>query len=487
MSAVTVAGAVGAIQADAAKGNVTDSAKGDVTDSAKGSITDAAQRNITGETPGEAALLSQSAEEQEIRRLDRQVMFELIRLAEFNTRYEQTINHLATWRKICYPLAQEAAYAGFLGYTATDLNQRSKGWSNPRLISPTAVKRALSSGTVGALLGSTSSMIELSANGAEAWKVYRRGFSPRASLSYVHSVAKRVDEMIARRHSLMGSAGFSGARRELFELKEKLLEYEKRRLVFEFTRWCAHSRGYAWYGNTFYVINATVNMARFSALQLGFKSFTVKKCGGATGPLILSSVFLAALGPAASSAVGNLVERHQKKCIGRKLSEQPPALSNEEARQGFERLAQLLTSADAGDPGSLLAAELAHLRKEKVGLDQLVFHEERKIQRTRKVAGQMSKIVPIISTMGVTSGTLSTIGYHAFRQMPVINNRLGLAGDTATVTSEAVALALTPAAGIMNYLYERDLKKKGEHPDQLLSKRLADLKELETILSTASH
>lgn len=124
-----------------------------------------------------------------------------------------------------------------------------------------------------ALIGGTSSLVELTANGVEALRAKQKGFSNRQSVNFVQTTVKRVNDMLASRHALMEQGHITGPHRELLELKEELLNYERDRLVFEFKRWNVHARGYTWYRNTFYVINATVNFGRFSSTMLGFKSF----------------------------------------------------------------------------------------------------------------------------------------------------------------------------------------------------------------------
>ncbi len=91
----------------------------------------------------------------------------------------------------------------------------------------------------------------------------------------------------------------------------------------------------------------------------------------------------------------------------------------------------------------------------------------------------------MISSLGAGSAVLSTIGYYGYRQQPLISNRLALAGDAAVIPAEAIALVATPVAAISAYRYERDLKSKGEHPEQLLSTRLKDLQALEKIVTDA--
>ena len=125
------------------------------------------------------------------------------------------------------------------------------------------------------------------------------------------------------------------------------------------------------------------------------------------------------------------------------------------------------------------------MREEKIGLDKLIFHEDRNIQRLRRVAGQQAITAPAISTLGAASGSLNTIGYYGYRQQPLISNKLGFAADATIIPAEAVALVATPAAAIRTYLYERNLSKKGEHPEQLVSTRLKDLKALEDMVNTA--
>jgi hypothetical protein len=440
-----------------------------------------------GDRSAEKLSAASSADlELQIRTLDREILLELLKLAEFNVRYQQCVNHCARWRNIVYPLAQEAGYAGFLGYTLTDVSQRGRGWNSPAVISPRSGKRALASATVGSLLGGTSSLLELTANGAESIRAKKQGFSQADSIAFLQSAVTKVDSMLDRRNKMMTEVNVTGTRRELLELKEQLLKYERDRLVFEFKRWSSHARGFGWYRNTFYIVNIAVNAGRFSAIQLGFKSFTQKKCVGATGIIQIATAFVAGLGPVSSSAVGTWVERHQRHLLDRKLPA-PPFISDQEAKQKFERLAQLLTSDETREQHGQLSAELVRLREEKVGLDTLIFHEERNIQRLRKVAGQQSRIVPFLSALGASSGICSTVGYHAYRQQPLISNRLGIAGDAAVIPAEAVALIATPAAAIAAYMYERNLRNKGEHPQQLLSKRLKDLKTLETLMTEISH
>lgn len=442
-----------------------------------------AERENVLETSAPAESLDGEAR---LRRLDRQILLELVKLAQHNVRYQQSVNHYARWRNFVYPLAQEAAYACFLGYSLTDLSQEARGWNNTKLISPSSIKRGLSSALLGSIMGAGSSMLEILCNGKEKIRSDKMGFSEHASLSFVRAALARVNLLLSERHELMNASAFSGKRRELVELKEELLKFERDRLVFEYKRWNAHARGYAWYKNSFYIINTTVNAARFGAVQLGFKSFTAKKCAAAVGPLLTSSSSLAALGPIMSSKCGEWASRRQENKLA-KVFPKTEILSDEEARLKFERLAELLVDSDLARQHGKLLADLVRLREEKLGLDKLIYHQEKNIERLRLVAGQQAKTAPFISSLGLSSGILSTVGYHGFRYKPKINNRLGFAGDTAVIAAEAVALYATPKAALSTHFYERNLQKQGVHPEQLLAKRLEDLQKLESVLVSESN
>lgn len=247
--------------------------------------------------------------ESQIRTYDRQIFLELVKLAEFNVRYQQNDNHYARWRKIIYPLAQESVYGCLLAFSISDLSQRYRGWDNPGKISPTSTKIALEGAMVGTLIGGTSSLVELAANGVEECKARRLGYSNAKAISSVRSKVKLIDEALVKRNALMQQVDRNCASWEFLKLKEELLHYERERLLFEFKRWNAHSRGVAWNKNTFYIINSAVNFSRFSAITLGLKSFTAPRASGAIGPVLSTAASLAGLGPAAGSVAGNWVAK----------------------------------------------------------------------------------------------------------------------------------------------------------------------------------
>lgn len=217
-----------------------------------------------------------------------------------------------------------------------------------------------------------------------------------------------------------------------------------------------------------------------SAISLSLQ----KKCGGALGPVLMSSSGLASAGPLLSNKFGSFIESRQKSILNREFPESG-ALSEEEAQLKYQVLLKLLEKNLDNTTHAPLLQELVNLREEHKGLDTLIFHQTKKIEYTRLVAGQQARTAPLISSMGFASGILTTLGYHAYRNKPKINNRLGFAGDCTVIPAEAIALLATPAAALKAAMYERALSKKNENPSQLLTKRMEELNKLEKILTVS--
>jgi hypothetical protein len=414
---------------------------------------------------------------EQLRALDKNIVFELIELARFNAQYQQAVNHHARWRNLVYPLAQEATYAGFMGYSVVDLHEHSTNWNKPSGISKTALRHGLESANVGAILGGGSSGLELLCCAAESHAVHAKGFGSSAAIATVASRVRTVDALIARRGSLLDQLPSTLPDYELWHLKGYLFQYERDRLTYEFQRWNAHSRGFFWYRNAFYVQNILANSIRFAGIQVAFQGLKSRPYLGAVSPMFLVSSVVASATPAISSMVGHVVERRQTKVLSRDLPAKP-FLTDAQAKQQLERLSHLLDT-EIPQRDNQLRMELTVLRTERVGMDKLINQSEQDIEKLHRVAAQQTIAAPLVGTLTAASATTNTVSYHAYRNRPSVSNHLGFAADFGTLTAEVIALYSTPKAAISAYLYERKLKSRGVHPEQLLSKRLEELQLLE--------
>ena len=154
--------------------------------------------------------------------------------------------------------------------------------------------------------------------------------------------------------------------------------------------------------------------------------------------------------------------------------------SNEDMEQHYQRLTDLLSAVGKLDePNKQLLADIALLRKDTFGVDETIHQEATKIRDLRRVAAQHAIVGPIVGALGVASGTIETVKYYGYRQTPKTANHLVIPASSSSLSAESLALYVTPKSAISGFLYEHKLRTQGQHPEQLLEKRLSDLDELE--------
>lgn len=427
-----------------------------------------------------------STTDSKIRQLDRQIILELVELDRFNIRYRLQVAQRARWRKVVYPLGQEAGAAALTAAVLVGIRQTTRGWNNPGLISKTAIRKSLGSATVGSVFGGTSSAVELLADGIQCYQERRRGFSSERAVAFQKTKLNNIEALLASRDKLMEDSTVTGDRRELLELKGHMSRYIRDRLVAEFEQWYAQAHAVRWYRNTFYVMNVISNFTRLAATQLGFRALKKPAYGGGIGPTQLAASGVATVAPVLSIAISHWVKKRQERRVSEKLGAAPP-ISNEEIEQHFQLLSELLAkSGELDERTRKVMADISLLRKHTLDVDQTILRESREILRLRGVADQRLIAGPIIGSLGVAAGTLATIGFHAYRDQPKINTRLGLPGGLLGLSAGSIALYLTPQGSISAFFYERSLRQKGQHPRQLLAKRLADLDRLEAAIKSIS-
>jgi hypothetical protein len=437
---------------------------------------DAAQAQVLQDTMAEA--------EDKIRHIDRQILLEFVELDRFNIRYRLEANRAAPWRSFVYPMAQEANAALLTANVIVGISQNARGWNKPRLVSKTALKKGFVCGALGSIIGGASSAVELAADTAQVLRERRLGFSSERAVACEQAKVKHINELLALRDKLVNDSTLTGDRRELVELKGNMGRYIRDRLVWEFKLWNGRARAYSWYKNSFYVLNILSNFTRFASIELGIKGLKYPRDNGGAGPTGISAGFIAATSPAISYGIGMCMKQYLLRHLDKKLGS-AQVQSDEEMEQQYQRAAQLLSAAAAHDETiKKLMADIATLRKDTIGLDEVIRRETRKTKEIRRVAAQQAIVGPIVGTLSLASGTLGTIGYYGYRFQPKINNRLGLPNGLLSLGGGALALYQTPKGMIQGRLYEHNLRQKGEHPDQLLGKRLVDLDEIE---STVKH
>lgn len=422
--------------------------------------------------------------EDKIRELDRQIALELVALDRFNINYRLEVAHRALWRKIVYPVGQEANAAALGASSIVSLHQNVRAWQQPSKISVMALSKGLKTATVGSALGGASSLLELAADATQLLRERGLGFSPRRAIAYERDKLKLIETCLQNRDKLLAESTASGAEREYLDLKGSLFRYVRNRMVSEFSQWYGQGNAVRWYRDTFYILNATSNFTLLAASQLGLKALSQKRFAAGAGPTQIVASSIATVAPSLSVILGLAAKNYSTRRAEKILRLIPP-LTNEEMEQHFMVLAELLSKVGRDDERNRrILADVERLRKHSIGVDETILRESRELIRMRGVAEQRAVAGPVIGSMGVASGILSTIGYYGFARDPVTKNRIALGSSISGVTASSLALYLTPQGTISSFLYEHKLRVQGKHPDQLLQKRLADLETLEAAIKS---
>lgn len=211
-----------------------------------------------------------------------------------------------------------------------------------------ARKKGLVSANCATIIGGSSSVLELCLDALATMRERRQGFSSEHAVAFIKGILKHVDELVVERERLMAYPSLSSDRRELLELKGQECKYLRDRLVFEFEQWNIHARQFAWYKNSFYVLNTISNFTRFTAVQLAFKALKNRRYSGAVGPVLIVSGAIATITPGTSFLVGRWMRRHETRLLAAELGERTP-VSSEEIEAHPKRLSQLLATGPEQD------------------------------------------------------------------------------------------------------------------------------------------
>lgn len=411
--------------------------------------------------------------------IDRALILEFIKLARFNIRFQQEANRHQPWRALTYPIAREAGTAVSFGSSLVDLRERVRGFDDPRLISKSSLRHAITTSIVGNTISGGASSAELAQNTWVMLNARRNGYSPKDSAAYVKSIVKTTDALFEQRNQLIVSPQAPERRRTLYEFEARLLRSIRERLLYEFTTWSCLSREQAWSENTFYAIDAVQNFTRVGSGIIGLRAFKQPNIGGSAAICGLVANSAATLNPLIRNAVGISIRKYQR----RKLSKDFP-VDRPDTSADLAVLAKLQKDIPEEKQSTLLA-DAVSFSDGGTRLDAVLERETKQIQRLRQVAQQQTISGPLIGLTGLSGSVLGTTAFYEYRTDRETTNSLLFAGRVAAVAGQGYALLLTPYTMIAGLRKQRRLKKRGELPSQLLEQRLKRLDELEQKIRAA--
>ncbi len=403
--------------------------------------------------------------------VDKALFQELVKLAKFNVHFHLEANRHQKWRNFTYPLARESGTALTFSATLIDLAQLSKGLDNPARISRTALKKAVTCGITGNAVSGTASALELAQNTWVMLKARDKGYSPKRSLEFVTNIIANTDRLLETRERLAAEV-LSSERRQVIDLETKMVRTIRQQLLFEFGTWSCHSRDQAWRENTFYTLDSLQNYTRMSAGILAMKTFDNPEIGryAVVAALVANSV--ATLNPIVRNLAGIAIRKHQARKLKYVFPFERPELPSNELNSLQEKLLTAEHQKEHNVDHQVWLRKVAALNQRSEKVDIQLDRETKDIERYRQIAQQQSISGPLIGLTGVTSSTLATVAVYGYPRDIETATRLGFAGRITQGTGQAYALLNTPYTILRGTIRNRELRRRGELPTQILQERL---------------
>ncbi len=410
--------------------------------------------------------------------IDKDLFLELVKLAKFNVHFHLEANLHQKWRTLTYPLARESGTALTFSASLIDLVQFSKGLDNRARISRTELKKAVTCGITGNAISGTASALELAQNTWVMWKAKEHGYSPKRSFEFVKNIIANTDRLLETREQLAAEVG-SSERKQVIDLETKMVRTIRQQLLFEFATWSCHSRDQAWRENTFYTLDSLQNYTRMTAGILARKTFDNPEIARYSIVCALVANSVATLNPIVRNLSGIAIRKHQEHRLKTLFPLERPELPTKELEALQEKLstAEHLKEHPVDHEAWLRKVATLNLRSEKV--DILLDRETKDIERYRQIAQQQSVSGPLIGLTGVASATLGTIAIYGYPRDFDTVNKLGFAGRITQGTGQAYALINTPYTVVKGMIRNRELRRRGELPTQILQERLVRLNRLD--------
>ncbi len=418
---------------------------------------------------------TEAASHERIISIDRTLLLELIKLARFNIQFHQEANRHQKWRALTYATGRETGTAVSFASSLVDLQQRVRGLEDPALISRNALRNVVTTSLVGNAISGSASGLELAQNTWVMLEAHKQGYSPKASVDFVKNIVGTTDTLFDERERAVAAYPLQLQReRRVYELDGILIRRIRQQLLSEFRTWSCHSRGRAWRENTFYSLDALQNFTRMSAAIIGLKGFSQPNVGGTAAVSTMVANSVATLNPIVCGLVGLAMRKYQLKKLSRELPIERPVVLDQSLAELKLKGKDMLNESE-----TKLMEEALSLSDKSERFDVVLDRENREIERLRRVAQQQTIAGPLIGLTSMPASILGTIAFYDYRHDRETTNKLLFAGRISAIAGQSYALIQTPYTMISGMRKNRQLKRRGELPSQLLEERLKNLDRLE--------
>jgi hypothetical protein len=217
------------------------------------------------------------------------------------------------------------------------------------------------------------------------------------------------------------------------------------------------------------------NYTRMSAAIMAMKTFGNPEIGRYAVVTALVANSAATLNPIISNLAGVVIRKHQERKLKTIFPCDRPELPSGELAAMQEKLSTEEHQKEHNVDHSAWLRKVAELNQRSEKVNVQLDRETKEIERYRQIAQQQTVSGPLIGLTGVASATIANVAVYGYPRDIDTVNKLGFAGRITQGTGQAYALINTPYTIIRGMIRNRDLRRRGELPTQLLQERLERL------------
>jgi hypothetical protein len=386
------------------------------------------------------------------------------------------------WRQWRYFVAQQTAALGYLASNTIDTAEFANSIRDPQRENDQYLRYGYTAGLVGSIIGGSADGLEIASNALLAAKNKRHGIDPSSAKKSALKWLREIDALMAKRSSLIEKLP-PGETTEIMALEGMLLKEYRDLGAYEFADVYSNIKSYQASSNVFYALD--IVSQTLASISWGLSINGVRQ-DSRNGPAILTALVAdsVALPSAPISYLANsLMYKYWRAKFAKELGEK----LDDTKKRTISTLALLkerVASANAESLTSLgpIANRLHAYSIWSTRYEGFMEKEEDRLDRFKEVARQYNTAGPAIALGNLGQDVVDTVGFYKYGHRDIVATRLYLAGSISTTGSSFGSFMFTNYRFLDDYLFERNLKRLHEMPEQLLQTRLNTLDELENRL-----
>ena len=414
--------------------------------------------------------------------LTNEALFKEIDLERFDLEYHRQGQQTSKYRRLRYFLLQQAAGSCHLAANLVNTVETGQHFKTPNDVSGNVFLATNCVGLTGAVLGSTSSSIELCSNGLLALKNKWTKKDPATAREKFLTRVHEIDDLLARRSGLVDHCKNADLR-SLYLAEGKVLKTFRDWSVYEFADTYSDIKSSQASNNVYYVLDIGAYTVSFVSYILAVKTYETYSdvypslhLGFVSDSLFTSE---APLGKIARTRLHSYWFNSLCKTLGER-----PHDVEAEAKKQMVHLEYLAANADDQALSCIgpVASRLTVYSYWSTRYDKYVDRRMHEMSRQSRIALQSSVAGPLIGSTGLAQDYVNAAGLYRYNHNAFKQNALTFAGSVTSTCSAAVSVGLTGWWFADQIINDKRNRRDQLLPEFLLQDRLKTLAMLEEML-----